>query len=77
MNFEIDQDILNQADQCIKNHRCLSGNPDDLCEAEMQLFGEQHFLCKSLDICSYKLPFGSSFFCTCLVRRAIYDKYGK
>jgi hypothetical protein len=77
MKLEIDQEILDLSDRCTKDRRCLSGRPEDLCEAEMKLFGDQHFICKNRDICSYKLPFGSSFFCTCPVRRAIYDQYGK
>jgi len=77
MKFDIDQEVLDQADQCTKNHRCCSENPEDLCEAEVQFIGEQRFVCKNQGICSYKLSFGSSFFCMCPVRRAIYDQYGK
>lgn len=77
MKLEIDQEVLAKADQCTKNFRCCSGAPEDLCEAELILTGEQFFVCKSPDICAYKLPFGTGFFCTCPVRRAIYDKYGQ
>ncbi len=77
MKFEIDQAVLDKADKCTKNHRCRSGNPEDLCDAEVQFIGKQRFVCKNPDICSYQLPFGSSFFCMCPVRRAIYEQYGK
>jgi hypothetical protein len=77
MKFEIDQEILAKAGQCTKGHRCLSGRPEDLCEATLQLTGRQNFICNSPDPCFYKEPFGSSFFCACAVRRAIHRKYGK
>jgi len=77
MKLEIDQEILNGADQCTQNRRCCLGRPEDLSVAAIKIIGEQRFICKIPDICSYKLSFGSSFFCTCPVRRAIFDKYGK
>lgn len=77
MKLEINQKIFDQADRCEKGHRCLSGRTEDLCEAEIQLFGDQRFLCKTPEDCAYKAPFGNSYFCLCPVRRAIYDKYGR
>jgi len=77
MKLQIDKEVLEQAGQCTKEHRCLSGKPEHLCEAEMQLIGDQHFICKDSNPCFYKEPFGGGFFCTCAVRRAIYKKYRK
>ncbi len=77
MKLQIDKEVLEQADRCTKGHRCLSGRHEDLCEAQMQLVGDQHFICKDPDPCIYKEPFGGGFFCACAVRRAIFKKYRK
>jgi hypothetical protein len=48
-----------------------------LSEPAQQLTGPRRFICHDPEPCAYKFPFGSKSFCTCPVRRAIYDKYGK
>lgn len=72
MEFEIGQDVLSRADRCVNSFRCLNGV---LCEAEAQLFGQQRFICHDANPCAYKVPFGCNFFCTCPVRRAVFEKY--
>lgn len=74
MELKIDKQILKRADRCGKGFRCLEGI---LCEAEVQLIGAKRFICHNSEPCTYKFSFGKSFFCTCPVRQAIYDKYGK
>jgi hypothetical protein len=75
MELQIDKEILDQAGQCDFDHRCLSG--EILSDPQPQMFGPERFLCHEPEPCTRKFPFGNSFFCTCPVRQAIYDKYGK
>jgi hypothetical protein len=74
MEIKIAREVLELASRCGHAHRCLTGA---LCEVEVPLIGPERFICHGGEPCAYKFPFGSSFFCTCPVRRAIYDKYGK
>jgi hypothetical protein len=74
MELKIGKEILNLADRCIHGHRCLSGIPS---EPLAQMTGPQRFVCRDSGPCAYKFPFGDNFFCTCPVRRAIYDQYKK
>jgi hypothetical protein len=75
MELQIDSEILNQAGQCGFDRRCLAGELSS--DPQPQMFGPERFLCHEPGACAYKFPFGSGFFCTCPVRQAIYDKYGK
>jgi hypothetical protein len=75
MELKIAREILDQAGQCAFDHRCLVG--ELLSDPQPQTFGPERFLCREPGPCAYKFPFGLSFFCTCPVRQAIYDTYGK
>ena len=75
MEIKIDREVLELAGRCDWEHRCLTG--EILSKPQPQMFGPERFLCHEPGLCARKFPFGSSFFCTCPVRRAIYDKYGK
>jgi hypothetical protein len=74
MELKIASEILKLADRCSRGHRCLAG---DLSEPQAQLVGAKRFICHDGEPCAYKFPFGSNFFCTCPVRRAVYDTHGK
>jgi hypothetical protein len=72
MELEIEQMLLDRADRCANAFRCLRGI---LSDAEPQLTGRQRFVCRDPYPCAYKIPFGSSFFCNCPVRAAIFEKH--
>jgi len=74
MELKIAREILDRADRCTHEHRCLNGM---LAEPMPHVSGPQCFICFDTVPCAYKFPFGSNFFCTCPVRQAIYDTYGK
>ncbi|MFA6172131.1 MAG: hypothetical protein WC334_10970 [Kiritimatiellales bacterium] len=74
MELKISREVLDLADRCSRGHRCLTGIRS---EPQVQLIGAKRFVCRDPEPCEYKFPFGSNFFCTCPVRQAIYDKYGK
>lgn len=73
MELKIPREILDRADRCAHEHRCLNGM---LSEPMPAVNGPQRFVCLDRAPCAYKFPFGNNFFCTCPVRRAIYDQYG-
>jgi hypothetical protein len=77
MEFLIAREIRQRADRCSRNYECLQGEASLQSEPEVQFTGPQRFLCREPDACAYKFPFGSTFFCTCPVRRAVFDAYGK
>jgi hypothetical protein len=74
MELKIASEVLRLADRCTQGHRCLNGM---LSEPLPQMSGPQRFICIDTAPCAYKFPFGNNFFCTCPVRRAIYDAYGQ
>ena len=77
MEFFVDQEMQKLADRCPRRYECLQGEPFLLSEPEPQLTGPQRFVCNARDACAYKFPFGSNFFCTCPVRRAVFEAYEK
>ena len=74
MELKIGREILELADRCSRGRRCLTCG---VSEPQAQVVGTKRFICHDPDPCAYKFPFGSNFFCTCPVRQAIYDTYGK
>lgn len=74
MELKIAKEVLRLADRCNHEHRCLDGI---LAEPAVQMTGPRRFICFDTSPCAYKFPFGNNFFCTCPVRQAIYDDYGK
>jgi hypothetical protein len=77
MQLQIDKEILDQVSECPKNHQCLSGEACNCSEAETLFVGEQRFICHGTEQCTYKVSFGSNFFCGCPVRMIVFDQTGK
>jgi hypothetical protein len=77
MDVEISEDILKQAGACKKDFSCLTGDREKFCEIEECLPDTIYFLkCLNEETCSYAIPYGSSYYCMCPVRRELYKRYG-
>ena len=78
MKIEINEDIIKAATKCEKGFSCLSDNLEESCKVEYCVSNTVYFVkCLSAAHCSYKEPFGEGYFCTCPIRKEIYDKYKK
>jgi hypothetical protein len=76
MIFNIDDTIIKKTTRCKKNFSCLSDKRKELCRVIRNVEDKVHFVeCLDIKSCSYRLPFGDAFFCTCPVRKVIYTKY--
>ncbi len=61
MKIEIDDKIKNEANKCAKDFDCLENEEHIYCQVESCVNGKAHFVkCLSGEVCTYKMPFGSS-----------------
>ena len=75
---DISQEIIHSAHRCLKSKSCITSEDYVLCKVEYCVKGEVHFiLCKENTECNYKQIFGNQYFCTCPIRKEIYNKYKK
>ena len=75
MKITIGNDVITSATKCEKNFLCLSGDTEHLCKVEYCVSETVHFI-KNLRVnCSYKASFGNDFFCTCPIRKEIYNRF--
>ncbi len=78
MNIEIDKEIIDKTTKCEKCFSCLSDNLEQSCKVEYCVSNTVYFVkCLNAALCSYKVSFGGSYFCTCPIRKEIYNKYRK
>jgi hypothetical protein len=72
---KVDDNIQQKTTKCRKNFFCLSGETP-LCSVELCIENNIHFVkCISNEPCSYRVPFGYSYVCTCPVRKELYNNY--
>ncbi len=77
MGKEIDEKTVNKTLHCEKNFTCLKSDNHVCCKVENCINNEVHFItCADNINCSYKMSFGNSYFCTCPVRKEIFNKHG-
>ena len=73
---EVSKRVYNDTQKCRKNFRCLKPNQNVCCKVEHCVNNVVYFVkCSDTTFCSYKVNFGDSSFCTCPVRKEIYNKY--
>lgn len=76
--MEIDRNIIAQTLRCEKNFDCLNNYKHVYCKVENCVNNSVHFIkCLDNNYCTYKMPFGNSFICTCPTRKEIFHKYGQ
>ena len=78
MNIVISKEILKATTKCASGFSCLRRtDKKDLCQGESVFTGKLHFVkCLYNKHCVYQRPFGYGLFCTCPIRKEIYNKYG-
>ena len=70
----IDKKIIDST-KCEKCFKCLT-NQDYLCKVEHCINGKVHVLeCNDNTECKFKVTSGSGAFCSCPVRKEIYNRY--
>ncbi len=75
-DIEINENILKATTKCKHGFSCLSGKKD-VCKVELSVDNKIHFIvCLDNLPCSYRIPFGYSYVCTCPVRKELYNRYG-
>ena len=76
--IEIDEETIKNTTECEENFSCLKSDDHKLCEIEFTVSNRVHFIkCNSELPCKYQHPFGDVFFCSCPVRKEIFNKYKK
>lgn len=76
MNIRISDEIKSSATSCTKDFSCLSPEKKDLCKVKKCVDEKVHFIeCNEHEYCTYKISFGTEFFCSCPVRKEIYNKH--
>lgn len=78
MLFQIDPDTVKRTSKCGCEFECLSKNIAPQCKVECCFKEDYAFLkdCRN-NACTYLIPYGASFICSCPIRCEIYRKYGK
>lgn len=78
MKIEIGDDVIKATTKCEKCFSCLSDNLEHSCKVEYCVSDTVYFVkCLNLAHCNYKVPFGDGHFCTCPIRKEIYNRYKK
>ena len=76
MMFPVSSEAKQATTDCEKGVSCLEGKRKDLCEVESCIGQKVHFI-KRLNEgnCSYQHSFGEQNFCSCPIRKEIFNKY--
>ncbi len=78
MEIKIPDEVLENTRNCNKLYACIENDKHVLCQVKHCVDNEVYFIkCAHTDKCDYQIPFGTSYFCSCPVRKEIYKKYRK
>jgi hypothetical protein len=76
MIVKIDESTVKRTTNCDKGMPCLHGVSKPLCDVDSYIMDEVCFIhCLNNKRCSYLIPFGYSFMCTCPIRKEIFKRY--
>jgi len=77
MESHVSDEVKQSATNCKKDFSCLKAGRNDLCQVKYCVGGKLHFIkCLNQEYCSYQHAFGDEFFCSCPVRKELYNRYG-
>jgi hypothetical protein len=78
MDLKLTDEILKQASNCPKNHRCLSNQQDGRCRVYYSIEEIPFLMIKNQrdEYCPYTFVYGEKRFCTCPVKIELYHRYG-
>ena len=78
MKFSISDEIKQSTTDCKKGFLCLEGNREKFGKVKVKecVDGKIYFLeCLVETKCSYKISFGTSYYCSCPTRKELFKKY--
>ena len=73
MTKKIAKEII-ASTKCDKGFECLTSH-ETLCEVIYCVDNKVHFLRCDNRVCKYKIFFGNDYFCSCPVRKELYNTY--
>ena len=77
MDREVSQAVLEKTEKCPRGLACLKNGEKPRCKVERLINGAGAFLkSDGVDLCPYKMSFGSAYVCNCPTRYELYEKYG-
>ena len=72
----VSDDVKDMVAECEKDFYCLTGELDHLCEVTGCVFESILYIkCLAGKYCNHKYSIGEDTFCSCPVRKEIYNKY--
>ena len=73
----IPEEVVESATRCQKNCSCLESEKPDVCKV-ISFAGDEVIFVEADDkhACSYRVSFGSAYFCACPVRKELYKRFG-
>ena len=78
MKIKIPDELLEITENCNKLFGCIENDKHVLCKVKYCVDNKVYFIeCLHNDKCDYQISFGTSYFCSCPVRKEIYNKYKK
>ncbi|XCN73013.1 MAG: hypothetical protein Q3M24_22515 [Candidatus Electrothrix aestuarii] len=76
MDIVVSDDVKDMVDECEKGFFCLNGELDHLCEVTDCVFESILYVkCLADKYCGHKYSVGENTFCSCPIRKEIYNKY--
>jgi len=76
MDIHVSDEAQSAAINCKKGFSCSKRERKDLCVVEECINGKVHFIkCLNDGYCSYQQSFGDGFFCSCPVRKELFNRY--
>jgi hypothetical protein len=76
MALEISEESRRATTKCVKGMSCLAAVAADLCAVESCVDRKIYFVrCLHENKCAFKQSFGNWHYCTCPVRKEIFDRY--
>lgn len=75
--MEIDQKVLENTTNCLKDFECIKNADFTFCKVEECINKKVYFVkSENQKFCPYKMYFGHSTICNCPTRKGIFNKYG-
>ena len=76
MNYQVSDESLKATTQCETKFSCLTGDRKNMCAVEDCVNKEVYFIkYPNNGRCAYKCTFGENHFCTCPIRKELFNKF--
>ncbi len=76
MKLQVAENVIQNTTRCRNDFICLSGDGECLCELKY-CYSDKFYFVKpgKKSLCSYKIAYLNSTFCSCPTRKEIYKRY--